>query len=110
MDTVTTPPMVMATATTLPTAMAMATTTWARGRLSLLLTHLLMLTMATMAMEDTDMVMDTVMEDTEDTMAMDTLPMDTMDITSVNLFKLSRVEDLISEIGKPSHLLKNKFF
>merc|ERR1719516_140295 len=99
MDTATTPPMAMATATTLPMAMATATTTWARGMLSLLPRPLLTLTMATMAMEDTDMATDTAMEDTEDTMAMDTLPMGTMDTTSVKLLKLPRVEDLfISEI------------
>merc|ERR1711935_654992 len=81
-------------ATTLPMATAMVTamdtTTKARGRLSLppLLRPLLMLTMAAMAMVVMDMVMDT--------MAIATLLMATLETTTTNLFKLFRVEDLLT--------------
>merc|ERR1711935_1041734 len=90
-DTATTQPMATAMVT------AMDTTTKARGRLSLppLLRPLLMLTMAAMAMEDTamgDMVTDTVM----DTTATATLLMATLETTTTNLFKLFRVEDLLT--------------
>merc|ERR1712106_1210550 len=90
-------------ATTLPTDTAMDTTTKARGRLSLLpmLRPLLMLTMAAMAMEDMAMVMDTAMVDmvmdmVMDTMALATLLMATLETTTINLFKLFRVEDLLT--------------